>query len=60
MTVIDTSALVAIILDEPMAEACMTAIERDPELAISSSLHDGVSARRWVNFSAIWCSKRFP
>lgn len=51
MTVIDTSALMAIILDEPMAEACMTAIERDPELAISAgTLAEAlvVAARRGI------------
>ena len=51
MTVIDTSALMAIVLDEPNAEACMTAIERDPELAISAgTLAESlvVAARRGI------------
>ncbi len=36
MIVVDTSALMAIILDEPQAEACMTALEADDELWISA------------------------
>ncbi|HME28147.1 MAG TPA: type II toxin-antitoxin system VapC family toxin [Acetobacteraceae bacterium] len=34
---IDTSALMAIVLNEPQAEACMAAIEQEPELAISAA-----------------------
>lgn len=36
MMVVDTSALMAIVLDEPQAEACMTALEADDELLISA------------------------
>ncbi len=36
MIAVDTSALMAIVLDEPQAEACMTAIEHADELLISS------------------------
>lgn len=36
MIVVDTSALMAIILDEPQAEACMTALEADDELLVSA------------------------
>ena len=36
MIVLDTSALMAIVLDEPEAAACMTILEREPELAMSA------------------------
>ena len=36
MIVIDTSALMAIALDEPQAEACMAALESEPALAVSA------------------------
>lgn len=36
MIVIDTSALMAVALDEPEANDCMAAIEQEPELAISA------------------------
>ena len=36
MIVIDTSALMAIVLDEPEAGACATAIEQNRDLAISA------------------------
>ena len=36
MIVVDTSALMAIVLDEPRAEACMAAIERSRELLMSA------------------------
>lgn len=36
MIVIDTSALVAIVLDEPEAAACMAALREEPELAMSA------------------------
>ena len=36
MIVIDTSALMAVVLDESSATDCMTAIEQEPELAISA------------------------
>ena len=37
MIAIDTSALMAIVLDEPQADACMIALEKDAELLISST-----------------------
>ncbi|HEV7346636.1 MAG TPA: type II toxin-antitoxin system VapC family toxin [Devosia sp.] len=36
MMVVDTSALMAIILDEPHADACMAAIERNNDLLLSA------------------------
>lgn len=36
MIVVDTSALMAIVLDEPGAEACMTAMEAESEILISA------------------------
>lgn len=36
MIAVDTSALMAIILDEPQAEACMAVIEQADELVISA------------------------
>lgn len=36
MIAVDTSALMAIVLDEPQAEACMSAIEQADELLISA------------------------
>lgn len=36
MIAVDTSALMAIVLDEPQAEACMSAIEQTDELLISA------------------------
>ncbi|MDA8051817.1 MAG: type II toxin-antitoxin system VapC family toxin [Rhodospirillales bacterium] len=36
MIALDTSALIAIVLDEPEAERCVAAIERDRRLAISA------------------------
>ncbi|MBO0132353.1 type II toxin-antitoxin system VapC family toxin [Agrobacterium burrii] len=36
MIVIDTSALMAILLDEPTADACATALETDDSLLISA------------------------
>lgn len=36
MIAVDTSALMAIVLDEPQAEACMAAIEQADELLISA------------------------
>lgn len=36
MIAVDTSALMAIVLNEPQADACMTAIERADELLISA------------------------
>lgn len=36
MIAVDTSALMAIVLDEPQGEACMTAIERADRLLISA------------------------
>lgn len=36
MIAVDTSALIAIVLGEPQAEACMAAIERADELVISA------------------------
>jgi ribonuclease VapC len=47
--VVDTSALMAIALDEPQAEACIAAIEREDEIVISAgTLAEAliVSARR--------------
>ncbi len=35
MIVVDTSALIAIVLNEHLAEKCMVVLEREPELAIS-------------------------
>lgn len=51
MIAVDTSALMAIILDEPQAEACMAAIEQADELLISAGTVAEaliVSARRHV------------
>ena len=51
MIVIDTSALMAIVLDEPEAEACMAAIEHEPNLVMSAgTLAETliVSARRGI------------
>jgi ribonuclease VapC len=36
MIVVDTSALMAILLDEPEAEPCMTALAEEPHLSISA------------------------
>ncbi|MCV0398105.1 MAG: type II toxin-antitoxin system VapC family toxin [Rhizobiaceae bacterium] len=36
MIAVDTSALMAIVLNEPQAEACMAAIERADELTVSA------------------------
>ena len=36
MIAVDTSALMAIVLDEPTAEACMAEIERADQLLISA------------------------
>lgn len=36
MIVVDTSALMAIVLDEPEAERCMTALADEPNLSISA------------------------
>lgn len=51
MIAVDTSALMAIVLDEPLALACMTAIEAEDEILISSGTVAEaliVSARRNV------------
>lgn len=51
MIVIDTSALMAIVLDEPQAGPCMTAIEQNRDLAISAgTLAEAlvVAARRGI------------
>ncbi|MCW8060830.1 type II toxin-antitoxin system VapC family toxin [Agrobacterium tumefaciens] len=51
MIAVDTSALMAIVLDEPQAKACMAAIEGDRELLISAgTIAEAliVSARRNV------------
>jgi ribonuclease VapC len=51
MIVVDTSALMAIVLDEPQAEACMTALEAEDEILISAGTVAEalvVSARRNV------------
>ncbi|NVZ08727.1 type II toxin-antitoxin system VapC family toxin [Allochromatium humboldtianum] len=37
MIVVDTSALMSILLNEPEAEACMTALETEDELLISAA-----------------------
>ena len=37
MIAVDTSALMAILLNEPEADACMTALEAEDELLISAS-----------------------
>ena len=37
MIVVDTSALMAILLDEPEADACVAAIEVDDQLLISTA-----------------------
>lgn len=52
MIAVDTSALMAIVLDEPQAEACMTAIEQADGLLISAgTLAEAliVAARRNVD-----------
>jgi ribonuclease VapC len=36
MIAVDTSALLAIVLAEPMADACMAALERETEVVISA------------------------
>lgn len=36
MIVVDTSALIAILLGEPLAEACLGAMENEPEVLISA------------------------
>ncbi|HZP79356.1 MAG TPA: type II toxin-antitoxin system VapC family toxin [Pseudolabrys sp.] len=36
MIVVDTSALMAIVLDEPDAEACIKVLENEPEILISA------------------------
>lgn len=36
MIVVDTSAIMAILLDEPAADACMAAIEAEDDIAISA------------------------
>ena len=36
MIVVDTSALMAVVLGEPKAEACIVALEKEPALAISA------------------------
>ena len=36
MIAIDTSALMAIVLDEPMAQACMNALEAEDEIVLSA------------------------
>lgn len=51
MIVVDTSALMAIVLDEPSANACMAAIEAEDELLMSAGTVAEaliVSARRNV------------
>jgi len=51
MIAVDTSALMAIVLDEPQAEACMTALEVENEILISAGTVAEaliVSARRNV------------
>lgn len=51
MIAVDTSALMAIVLDEPQAEACMTALETEDEILISAGTVAEaliVSARRNV------------
>ena len=51
MIAVDTSALMAIVLDEPEAEACMTALANEEELLISGGTVAEaliVSARRNV------------
>lgn len=37
MIAVDTSALLAIVLDEPAAEACMGVLENEPDLVMSSA-----------------------
>lgn len=52
MIAVDTSALMAVILDEPNAEACMAALEDNDDLAISAATMAEaliVSARRNVS-----------
>lgn len=51
MIAVDTSALMAIVLDEPEADACITALEAEDELLISAATVAEaliVSARRNV------------
>ncbi len=51
MIAVDTSALMAIVLDEPQAEACMAALEPEDEILISAGTVAEaliVSARRSV------------
>ena len=51
MIAVDTSALMAIVLDEPEADACITALESEDELLISAATVAEaliVSARRNV------------
>jgi len=36
LIVVDTSALMAVVLGEPKAEACIVALEKEPALAISA------------------------
>jgi len=51
MIVVDTSALMAIVLNEPQADACMAALEADDDLLISAGTVAEaliVSARRNV------------
>jgi len=51
MIAVDTSALMAIVLDEPQAEACMTALEAEDEILMSAGTVAEaliVSARRNV------------
>jgi ribonuclease VapC len=52
MIAVDTSALMAIVLDEPEADACITALESEDELLISAATVAEaliVSARRNVS-----------
>ena len=52
MIAVDTSALMAIVLDEPEADACIAALEAEEEILISAGTVAAaliVSARRNVN-----------
>lgn len=62
MIVVDTSALMAIALGEPEAEACIAALESEGEVAISAgTLAEAliVSARRGVGQDVARCLDRF-
>ena len=61
MMAVDTSALMAIVLDEPQADACMNALEAADEILISAGTVAEsliVAARRNVKVSTLQARRR--